>query len=499
MSSRFAIARSLIVPIALIAGCAAGLAQDPDKIDDKPPIPPENPKKVQDAARFRIDKDKAIFTGLRDPKTGVVKGGIEDNRPLASEKQNADEYRALTEVMLHAAQFTGPELAEHGRRDLTPDDLSFTTRFDFRLDLVRFEGKLLKARRLTPTKSLEDSGFKELFEVWLVPDEESPGYPVAILTSQWPAEWGPLPAIGAGEPAGESVRIEKWAAVGAYSFKLMTYPGPGADPKTPSGPGWLKAPLLVGRAIVPVVEPAPKIAIDKSLRVFGGIRDDRYLDASAEFWEEWTAWNRVFMHVKKFSAEQLEAEANKKVGFPELFKNHQDYKLDLIYVQGTLVRVLEKETSQRLKDAGITKWYDGWIIPDGEPSGNPLSIAILELPPGVEPRKTTDPGKLINVPVTFAGYEFKRRRYESGEKRKDDPAKNIDKLAPFLIGRSVTLKREQDDTTKYWWEGFVPAVVGAVVLLGGSALTLGWWFRKGDRVAQAEIAAARHKNPFETA
>ena len=31
------------------------------------------------------------------------------------------------------------------------------------------------------------------------------------------------------------------------------------------------------------------------------------------------------------------------------------------------------------------------------------------------------------------------------------------------------------------------------------ALTLGWWFRRGDRAAQAEIEANRHQNPFQNA
>ena len=233
-----------------------------DKVDDRPPIP-QDIKQAQDAAKFRIDKDKAIFTGLKDAKTGVVKGGIEDDRPLASEKQNPDEYQSLTEVMLHASQFSAEDLAQNGRRDLTPDDLTFGTRFQYRLELIRFEGKLTKARRLPPTKSLEEMGFKELFEAWLVPEEESPGYPVCLLLSSWPAELGKLPEIASGQPAGESVTIDKWIAFGGYSFKLMTYPGPGADPKTPTGAGWLKAPLLVGKSIVPTAEPAPKLELTR--------------------------------------------------------------------------------------------------------------------------------------------------------------------------------------------------------------------------------------------
>ena len=198
----------IALAIGVLVGCAAMLAAgQPDQLDDKPPIPPENAKQTIDAAKLRIDKEKAIFTGTRD-KFDVVKGGIEDNRPLASEKQNQDEYQSITEVMLHAAQFSAADLAQNGRRDLTPDDLTYGSRFQYRLDLIRFEGKLTKARRLEPTKSLAETGFKELFEAWLVPDDESPGYPLCVLLSSWPADFVKLPEIPAGQQAGESVTIE---------------------------------------------------------------------------------------------------------------------------------------------------------------------------------------------------------------------------------------------------------------------------------------------------
>jgi hypothetical protein len=494
MSGRLAIV-PLIIASALIAAASPPAPVDPatapvEKLNDKPPIPPENNKQTADLARLRINKQKAIFSGSPD-KNGVVQGGIEDNRPLASEKQNPDEYRAITEVMLHAVQFEPANLAEHGRRDLTPDDLTYSARFQFRLDLIRFEGKVVKARRLLPTKSLEETGLKEMFEAWLVPEDESPAYPLCLLLARWPEEFAKLPEIPAGQAAGASVTIDKWAAFGGYSFKLMTYPGPAADPSNPTGPGWLKAPLLIGKSVVPTPEPAPTIALDKNLRVFKEIREDTKLSPSRELWEQFSAWNRVFMHVRRFTSEQLEAAANRKIGFAELFENHRDYRLDLIYFQGRLVRLTEGKETDRLSEAGAASWYLAWIIPDGEPSGHPFCAAILDLPQGLQPQAKG----LLDVPVSFAGYSFKRMLYESGEKDKKDPTKNVYKLAPFLIGRSVTL-RPVADTTSDWSWNFVPAVVGAVIALGGAGLLMSWWFRSGDRAARAEIEANRGRNPF---
>ena len=74
--------------------------------------------------------------------------------------------------------------------------------------------------------------------------------------------------------------------------------------------------------------------------------------------------------------------------------------------------------------------------------------------------------------------------------------KYVDKKAPLLVGRSVTVLQETDDATAWWREGFVPAVVGGVAFLGGAAVLMGWLFRRGDRTARAEIEANRHRNPF---
>lgn len=480
LGSRIALAAAVLLVVAALHAFSQPPKKNNDDLDQLL-IPPEKPK--DDPTRYRIDKDRLIFTGLLDPKSGTMKGGIEDNRPLTS-----SEELAVREVLLHAAKFTAAELAGAGRRDLTPDDLTFSARFQFRLELLRFEGKLTKARRLAPFRSLDGSDVKELFEVRLVPAGDSPGNPLILLLTQWPKGLGPLPAVAEGQLAGPSAELEKWVAIGGYFFKVMTYPGPDADPTRPLSPGWLKAPLLIGRSLIPVPEPAPTINLEKNLRIFREIRDDTFFPPTPDQWEQYAAWNRIFLHVRRFSTEQLEAAANRKVPFAELFEHHPDYRLDLIYFQGQLVRLVKGKTEKALADAGIHSWYQAWIIPNGEPSGNPICVAILDLPEGLEPQKSMD------VPVSFAGYSFKRLRYESGEKDKDD--KNIQKLAPFLIGRSLTVRRPEEDATKFWTEGFVPAVVGGVVLLGGLALTLGWWFRKGDRAARAEIEANRSKNPF---
>lgn len=498
--ARTAVAAGLIVGCVLTAAATAA-AQPPDEpsavdqVDSRPPIPPEQPKRAELAAKYRIDKDRAIYKGIKD-KNGNHKGGIADNTPLASEKQNPDEYQALTAVVLHAFGFPAAELEQHAARDLTPDDLTQLTRESFRLDLIRFDGKLTKARRVPATKALEATGIKELYEAWLVPADESPANPVCFLLTDWAKDLPAVPEITPGQPAGESVTIDRWAAIAGYSLKLAAFPGPGADPKDTAGPGWRRAPLLIGKAPTPLPGPPVGIPIDKGLRVFSLIQDDARYDREHATWAESTAWIRVLLHARNFTAEQLEAAARRGVTFADLFKEHRlDYQFELVYVRGRLIRlwpVPQKPTDrlpELLNAAGVPAVYEGWLVPDGEPRGNPLCVNITDLPPGLEPNR------LMSVPVRFTGYSFKLMRYESGEQDPKNPKKNVTKRAPLLIGRSVGVLVEPEDGTSSWATTFVPAVIGTVVVLAGAALGMGWWFRRGDRQARSEIEATR-KNPF---
>src|SRR5205823_250798 len=117
---------------------------------------------------------------------------------------------------------------------------------------------------------------------------------------------------------------DRWASFAGYSFKLLSYPGPEADPKDAKAGGWLTAPLLIGRTLTPLAGPpaeATAIALNKDLRVFKLIQDDQPMVRDPELWEEGAAWNRVVLHARKFTAEQLEEAARKDLDFAHLFES----------------------------------------------------------------------------------------------------------------------------------------------------------------------------------
>lgn len=499
----------------LVWGCATGpgagmvVGQTPptasvqlaDQPDETPPLPAQESKRFAElkwrpkGGKYRIDTNRAIFQPRRDPKTGATVGGVEDDRPLASEKQNRDEAEAWGEVVVHADQFPAAELEQNAVSDLTPDDLTQPIRRHFRFELVRFDGTLTRLRRVAATRVLTDRGGPAvLYEGWLVPVDESPANPVRAVFTTLPEGFPAPPAPAAGEPAGEWLEANRWVTFAGYFFKLATYPGPGADPADPRGPGWLKAPVVVGKSVTPLAGPpaeAAGMALPSRYRVFRLVRDDAPISRDPGHWEEGAAWNRTVLHARKFDTAALGAAARTDVTFADLFQTgREDYQFKLVAVKGRLIRVKRMESSKRLAEAGVPYCYEAWVVPENEPRGNPVCVVLTELPDGVEP------APLMNRAVTVAGYFFKLFHYESAEPKKDDPTRHVWKAAPLLIGRGLTLAPDPGDGPAVWVRWFIPLVVGGVVLLAGTAVLLSRWFRAGDRRARAEYEAARVKNPF---
>ena len=467
-----------------------------DAVDDRPPLPSGEPKRAILAAKYRIpNQDRAIFAGRPD-KYGGRTGGIQDDEPVASEKQNPDEYNSWAEVVSHANQFSAEELERYAARDLTPDDLTYPSRKLFRLDLIGFDGKLVKVRRVRATKSLEETGLAEVFEGWIVPAGESPATPICAVFTTWPADLPALPQRAASQNTSPFVEMDRWVSFAGYSFKSMPCPLPEADATNPSDGKWSKAPLLVGRSITPLAKPpaeATQIALRTDLRIFKLIRDSAPMSRSQDSWEEAAAWNRVVLHAHRFTTEELEAKSRKDLTFADLFtETRSEYKLQLVTFEGRLIRLKKAESNKRLIEAGISDVYEGWLVPKAEPRGHPICIILTDLPPGLEPKP------LMSKWVSFSGYSFKLLLYESGESRPDDPAKNIWKKAPLLIGRSIVLRDEENsvDVGSRWRNEFLPAVLCGLLVIVAAGLALGWLFRKGDRRAQEEIDAFRHQNPF---
>jgi hypothetical protein len=487
--AKFFLAMGLLAGAALIGVGLTRATAQPDEPDDKSPLPPREPNRALTAQRLQIpNKDRAIFQGRRDVKGNwVPNSGIVDFEPVASEKKNSDEYQAWNEVIAHAAQFPAAELEDHAGRDLTRDDL-VKLPGHFRLDLVRFDGQITKVRRFAATKALQDGGIAEVYQALVIPLDEPPTVPVSLIFTE-------LPAVLAGvkqKAEVEWMAVDTPATAAGYFFKVEQ------DART--APKDEAIPVLIGKSVTVRKEPREPsagadrnnpTALDKNLRVFKYIHDDTRMAKEEVNWEEVSAWNRVLLHARRFSPEELEQHARADLKFADLFEDvRRDYKLDLVKFEGRLLSLKKMEPTKKLQAAGLEVSYEGWLVPKDEPRGNPICIVFTDPPDGVEPN-----GR-VNKWVSFAGYSFKLLRYESGERDKDDPNRNVVKKAPLLVGRAIVVRPDPDGASNVSWQSFATVATAVVLGLIGTALGLSWWFRRGDRRARQEINANRPDNPF---
>ncbi|HEY1192023.1 MAG TPA: hypothetical protein VGE74_30615 [Gemmata sp.] len=449
---------------------------DPNEIDKRPPVPANAPARKA-FADFQIKgRDRAIFAA------------IEDFKPVASQAQNPREYDAWIEFVLHARSQSTRELSGYGIRDLVPLDFAKLPGA-YRTELIRFDGELSCVRRLVSPPALRASGIAELYEARLVPVDESPLTPVSIVFVELPESLGAVK----NKPVEEWLDAAGWVSATGYFFKTMSVPGAQAN-------AVVHLPLLIGKGLVPLAGPPvgspTPTALDKSLRIYKFIRDGAKMARNRPTetaWPEIAAYNRVILHASRFSAEELERDASTDVRFADLFEETRvSYRLQCVKFEGRLISLRQMKTNEWLAAAGVTQLYEGWLIPDHEPRGNPVCVLFSEPPDGVEPT-----GR-VNKWVSFAGHFFKLMRYESAEVDASDPSKNVDKLAPLLIGKKPIGRPDPDTVTStFTWNAFINGAVIAGALLILSSGLFAWWYRRGDRKTRSEMATVRGRNPFD--
>jgi hypothetical protein len=465
------------------AGANAGAKAEPPpkdaggvKLDPNPAVPADAPKRKSHET-FRLDTSGRIFTR------------VEDFKPVARETENSDEYQAWNAVVVHAKRFPAAELEAYAAADLTPADLLNSLRGALRYELIRFDGKLVCVRRLPVTQYLKDNpqiGIGELYEARFVPLDESPQTPVSLVFTDLPDALRDV----AHKPFGEWVDRTDWVTAAGFFFKTMNVPGE-------HGNAVVGVPVLVGRGVTlragpPEPVPGDPTALDPNVRVYKSVRDDVPLARSDTPWQEVAAYNRVVVHASRFTPEQLEAHALADVKFADLYlEARRDYRWKNVKLEGRLVRVRRMEVDDKLKAAGVEHLFEGWLIPPDEPRGNPVCVVYTEPLAGVEP------GDHLNVWASFAGFSFKRMRYESAEPDPKHPGRYLAKQAPLLIGRGPIRRAAAEPALPVEsWGVFVNAVIVCGALLVAAGGLLAWYYRRGDRKAKAEIAAVRTRNPF---
>jgi hypothetical protein len=172
-----------------------------------------------------------------------------------------------------------------------------------------------------------------------------------------------------------------------------------------------------------------------------------------------------------------------------LFRNPVKYRGHVVHFDGKLKKLRRFDPQAMAEQAGVENYYEGFLIPNNDAFENdPVFIVFTDLPKGLQTAEKMD------VEVGFSGYFFKIFRYTAA----DTKDQKKDRLAPLLIGRTVTLTpvaapaavEAPVDTNWPVWLG--PLFFGAIGLTVGTLFMLGYWYRSGDRHVRGRVTAARY-------
>jgi hypothetical protein len=422
---------------------------------------------------FTLRADE-VKKGLRPEVPAEWLQRIEDDRPLASAKDNAEEHKAFDRFVAFARKQPLEYLAQNVNKEMDTLKLMSSERTRFRGDLMHLEGRLLRLVKLAVDAELQKEGIAELYEGWV--REEGNVNPVGVIVSELPADLNP------------GDKLSRFVAVDGYFFKLYRYTDPEENER--------RAPLLIGRtfsknepapeekdAAKPTTPPPWKMDCPEEWLLH--IEDDHPVMALNQNEDEYHAYNYFVEFAKRQPLDVLAQNARKELTFRRLFEpGRAQYRGEIVHVQGRLRRLNWIDANQALKNDGINDLYEGWVFDEAYFS-NPTCVVFTELPPGL---KTAED---MNVWVSFDGYFFKRYAYKAADGWR---------MAPLVIGRSIAAKQpvaNSSDIQRAYSVWLIPLGLVLVVLMIGTALLLGKFFRRGDQLVHARVAGIKKPNPFD--
>ncbi len=206
---------------------------------------------------------------------------------------------------------------------------------------------------------------------------------------------------------------------------------------------------------------------------------------------EQDAYFLMLIFANRTSPEALDnaGRANEKneppADWAHVFRDPADYRGEIVRFEGTLKKLREFPPQPMAAQGGVRKYYEGFMYADVLEQ-DPVIFGITELPKGLKP------GDHLDVKIGLSGYFFKKFRYTAVDTKKT----NKDRLAPFVIGRTVTLLTEpaaaEPPPDAEWVNWLGPTFFAGVGLTVALLFAVGYWFRRGDWRVRGRVIAARH-------
>ena len=487
---KYASVRSFFV-LAFCFSAFGVVAAQPEPAPKQPVAPIAKDVPAKEAIPAAVDPEERQKVEL--VKDDPAFKEIADKKPIPEPLENPEEFKAYERVMLQTRAFSSEVQNKYARLSVSYSSLiDEKERQHFLRDLLHLKGKLTRlfSTPNIPTK-LKASGAEFLYTGWFLIDG-IPDQPIFLYFTDLPK--------GVRQGINLNYRIE---AVGYY-FKLMEY-------EVEKDVGVIVkekhyAPLILARTIKVLEELEPTITLpgeSEESRVRLNRKDPLWLSVADETPlvkkrddnpDEFGLYDVVMQHAFKFPQETLNKYSRKDAVFADLLgDNREEFLRELIHVEGTLIRLREREAIDRLKVAiSIKKIYDGWIeLPIGNnPDPKLINIAFTELPNGLVPAEK------MNVRVGFDGYYFKLTKYEAESNKAGEKTY---RRAPLLIGHTIEILPSEESVWKNTQE-IVPAIMGVIAIVVVGVVIIAIWLRRGDRRVKANAHdAMTRSNPFKPA
>jgi hypothetical protein len=204
---------------------------------------------------------------------------------------------------------------------------------------------------------------------------------------------------------------------------------------------------------------------------------------------ETAAYAEVLVLAHYTSDRAFRAAAATDLTYYNLFTDPAAYRGDVVRIEGRLRRLLRWKPPPEAAAKGVSDLYEAWLFNDESGYGNPFCAVFTELPPGLKPSAKFDP----SVPVVFAGYFFKKFRYQGPDKKYRD--------APLLIGHTLTVRTggpapAEAGGSDNWAEHLGLIFLSVVAATVCVVVALTWWFRRADLRVRHRLLAARGAREF---
>lgn len=203
--------------------------------------------------------------------------------------------------------------------------------------------------------------------------------------------------------------------------------------------------------------------------------------------QEQDAYFTMLIFANRTSPAALEkaGKENKEADWAHIFREPANHRGEIVHFEGTLKKLRKFTPQPMAAQGGVRNYYEGFMYADVLEL-NPVFFDITELPKGLEP------GDHLNVKVGLSGYFFKKFRYTAVDTKKT----NKDRLAPLVIGRTLTLltepAAEEAPPDAEWVNWLGPTFFAGIGLTVAILFALGYWYRRSDGQVRGRVSAVRH-------